>query len=325
MTPTCPAPSGVALLSLPMKILITGGAGFIGSHLVEHFQGVASEIVVLDNLRSGYLHNLKGLEHTYVQGCITDRAMVDSLMPGTDAVFHLAAMVSAPESMANPIECARINITGLLNVMESAAQHKVRKFIHASSAAIYGDNPVVPKIESMLPEPKSPYAITKLDGEYYLNMFHREGRIQTASLRFFNVFGPRQDPNSAYAAAVPIFIQKALAGEPITIYGDGEQTRDFISVKDVVAALNHAATSPNMHGTYNVGYGNSMTINQLAKEIIRLTGSSSQISYAPDRPGDVKHSRANIDRLSASGWKPSTTLTEALALTLRSTDIPVRN
>jgi UDP-glucose 4-epimerase len=299
------------------KILITGGAGFIGSHLVEHFQGIASEIIVLDNLRSGHLKNLTGLDHTFVHGCITDRALVDSLMPGVDTVFHLAAMVSAPESMSNPIECARLNVTGLLNVLESAAQHGVRKFIHASSAAIYGDNPTVPKIESMIPEPKSPYAISKLDGEYYLEMFRREGRIDTASLRFFNVFGPRQDPNSTYAAAVPIFIRKALANEPITIFGDGEQTRDFISVKDVVSALAHAANSENMHGTYNVGYGGSITINQLATETIQLTGSTSQIIHAPTRPGDVKHSRANIDRLTNSGWKPSSSLTEALILTVQ--------
>lgn len=300
-----------------MKILITGGAGFIGSHLVEHFQGIASEIIVLDNLRSGYLENLTGLDHTFVHGCITDRTLVDSLMPGVDAVFHLAAMISVPESMANPIECARINVTGLLHVLESAANHGVKKIVLASSAAVYGDNPVVPKTEDMIPEPKSPYAITKLDGEYYLDMFRREGRINTASLRFFNVFGPRQDPNSAYAAAVPIFISKSLADEPITIFGDGLQTRDFIFVKDVTAALAHAAFNQDMHGTYNVGYGGSITINQITSEIIRLTGSTSQISHAPDRPGDVKHSRANIDRLSAFGWKPATTLTEALALMLK--------
>ena len=299
------------------KILITGGAGFIGSHLVERFQGNASEIIVLDNLRSGCLENLTGLDHTFVYGCVTDRALVDSIMPGVDAVFHLAAMISVPESMANPIECARINVTGLLNVLESATDHGVRKLVLASSAAIYGDNPIVPKIESMIPEPKSPYAITKLDGEYYLEMFRREGRIDTASLRFFNVFGPRQDPNSAYAAAVPIFIRKALANEPITIFGDGEQTRDFIFVKDVVSALAHAAKSREMNGTFNVGYGGSITINQIASEIIRLTGSKSEIIHAPDRPGDVKHSRASIDRLTNSGWKPSSSLSEALLLTVQ--------
>jgi UDP-glucose 4-epimerase len=300
-----------------MKLLITGGAGFIGSHLVEHFQGIASEIIVLDNLRSGYLTNLTGLDHTFVHGCITDRALVDSIMPGTDYVFHLAAMISVPESMDKPIECNHINVTGLLNVLESAANHGVKKLVLASSAAVYGDNPVVPKIEDMIPEPKSPYAITKLAGEYYLDMFRLEGRINTTSLRFFNVFGPRQDPNSAYAAAVPIFIQKALANQPITIFGDGLQTRDFIFVKDVANALAHTAHSTDMHGTYNVGYGNSITIQQLAQEIIRLTGSKSQILHAPTRPGDVKHSRASIDHLTNTGWKASTTLTEALALTVQ--------
>jgi UDP-glucose 4-epimerase len=270
---------------------------------------------VLDNLRSGHLENLAGLDHTFVHGCVTDRALVDSIMPGTDYVFHLAAMISVPESMEKPIECNHINVTGLLNVLESAANHGVKKLVLASSAAVYGDNPIVPKTEDMIPEPKSPYAITKLAGEYYLEMFRREGRINTASLRFFNVFGPRQDPNSAYAAAVPIFAQKALSGEPITIFGDGLQTRDFIFVKDVTAALAHAASTENMHGTYNVGYGNSITINQLAQEIILLTGSTSKITHAPSRPGDVKHSRANIDRLTNTGWKPSNTLTEALALT----------
>jgi UDP-glucose 4-epimerase len=302
---------------LKPKLLITGGAGFIGSHLVEHFQGIASEIIVLDNLRSGHLENLAGLDHTFVHGCVTDRALVDSIMPGTDYVFHLAAMISVPESMEKPIECNHINVTGLLNVLESAANHGVKKLVLASSAAVYGDNPIVPKTEDMIPEPKSPYAITKLAGEYYLEMFRREGRINTASLRFFNVFGPRQDPNSAYAAAVPIFAQKALSGEPITIFGDGLQTRDFIFVKDVTAALAHAAFNQDMHGTYNVGYGNSITINQLAQEIILLTGSTSKITHAPSRPGDVKHSRANIDRLTNTGWKASTTLIEALALTVQ--------
>lgn len=298
-----------------MKLLITGGAGFIGSHLVEHFQSIASEIIVLDNLRSGHLENLNGLKHTFVNGCVTDRELVDSLMPGTDLVFHLAAMISVPESMENPLECARLNVTGLLHVLESAANHRVRKLVLASSAAIYGDNPSVPKLETMIPEPKSPYAITKLDGEYYLEMFRREGRLDTASMRFFNVFGPRQDPHSAYAAAVPIFFRKALANEDITIFGDGEQTRDFIFVKDVVSALTHAANSPEMHGPYNVGYGNCITINQLAAEIIRLTGSKSQILHAPERSGDVKHSRASIAKLSATNWKPSSTLEQALAIT----------
>ena len=156
-----------------MRILITGGAGFIGSHLIEHFQNDA-EIIVLDNLRSGYRKNLEGFAHQFIEGSITDRAAVDHAMEGVDLVFHLAAMISVPESMAAPSECVDINVNGLLNVLESAAIAGAKKLVLASSAAIYGDNPTVPKMETMIPEPKSPYAVTKLDGEYYLEMFRRE-------------------------------------------------------------------------------------------------------------------------------------------------------
>jgi UDP-glucose 4-epimerase len=298
-----------------MRILITGGAGFIGSHLVEHFQQSA-EIVVLDNLRSGYRHNLAGLVHTFIEGSVTDREVVESAMAGVDFVFHLAAMISVPESMHQPRKCTEINTLGLLNVLESAAANGVRKLVLASSAAIYGDNPTVPKVESMNPEPKSPYAITKLDGEYHLEMFRRQGRLDTASLRFFNVFGPRQDTKSAYAAAVPIFMQKAFSSEEIVIFGDGEQTRDFIYVKDIVAALVHAATSPEMHGPHNVGYGTSITVNELAALILRLSKSSSKITHFPERPGDVRHSRASIDKLLGTGFRHASSLVEGLSDTL---------
>jgi UDP-glucose 4-epimerase len=188
----------------------------------------------------------------------------------------MAALVSVPESMSKPSECVDINVHGLLNVLEEAAAAKVRKLVFASSAAIYGDNPTVPKIESMLPEPKSPYAITKLDGEYYLDMFRREGRLETAAIRFFNVFGPRQDPKGAYAAAVPIFIEKAVKGEDIMVYGDGEQTRDFIYVKDIVGALTFAAETAGVTGVFNAGYGGQITINKLAGEILAKAGTASR-------------------------------------------------
>ena len=298
-----------------MRILVTGGSGFIGSHLVEHFQGSA-EVVVLDNLRSGCRHNLDGFPHTFIEASVTDRAAVEAAMNRIDLVFHLAAMISVPESMNAPRECAEINVMGLLNVLEAAAATGVKKVVLASSAAIYGDNPTVPKIEAMTPEPKSPYAITKLDGEYYLEMFRREGRLDTASLRFFNVFGPRQDPQSAYAAAVPIFMQKAFANDNLTIFGDGEQTRDFIYVKDIVAALVHVATRPDLHGHYNVGYGTSMTVNDLASKIIRLSGSASKIIHLAERPGDVKHSRASIDKLLTTGFQHVSSLEQGLAETL---------
>lgn len=299
-----------------MKILVTGGAGFIGSHIVELYQGKADEIRVLDNLRTGYRHNLDGLRHTFIEGSVTDRELVKMAVQGVDFIFHLAALVSVPESVSKPRECIDINVHGLLNVLEEASSAGVKKLVFASSAAVYGDNPTVPKVESMVPEPKSPYAITKLDGEHYLGMFHREGMLETAALRFFNVFGPRQDPKGAYAAAVPIFIEKALRGEDITIFGDGDQTRDFIHVRDIAGALSFAAEKRGMSGVFNAGYGGQITINELAERIIAAAGSFSKVLHAPERAGDVKHSRASAAKLLAEGWKPSHDLGEGLASTL---------
>jgi len=299
-----------------MKVLVTGGAGFIGSHIVEYFQDKADEIVVLDNLRTGFKKNLNGLRHTFIESSITDAAAVNAAMQGVDYVFHMAALISVPESMSKIGECVDLNVTGLLNVLEAAANNGVKKVVLASSAAIYGDNPTVPKLETMLPEPKSPYAITKLDGEYYLEMFRKERGIDTASIRFFNVFGPRQDPKGAYAAAVPIFIFKALKNEDIMVYGDGEQTRDFIFVKDIVRALAFAATTPGVSGTFNAGYGGQITINDLANTIIKEAASSSSVLHGPERAGDVKHSRASADKLMTAGWKPAFSLQQGLAETL---------
>ena len=299
-----------------MNILITGGCGIIGSHLVEHYQGIADEIRVLDNLRSGYRHNLDGLKCTFIEGSINDQALVQQAVRNVDYVYHLAALVSVPESMAKPAECVEINVKGLLTVLEAAANAGVKKLAFASSAAVYGDNPAVPKVESMMPEPRSPYAITKLDGEYYLDLYQREGRLETAALRFFNVFGPRQDPKGAYAAAVPIFIEQALRHEDITVFGDGEQTRDFIYVKDIVGALTFAAQTAGVTGVFNAGYGGQMTINQLASQLISAAGSSSQVRHAPTRAGDVKHSRASAAKLRAAGWAPQHALEAGLNATL---------
>ena len=218
--------------------------------------------------------------------------------------------------MTQPVVCNEINTKGTLVILEEAVQAGVKKLILSSSAAIYGDNPITPKLETMFPEPKSPYAITKLDGEYYCQMFSAEGRLQTACLRYFNVFGPRQDPRSQYAAAVPIFIERALNNEPIMIYGDGEQTRDFVYVKDIVAANAFFALEPSISGVSNVAYGKRLTINELARTIIRLTGSKSEVRYAPERSGDVKHSMASTERLRASGFTPSGNLTNGLKDTI---------
>jgi UDP-glucose 4-epimerase len=298
-----------------MTVLITGGAGFIGSHIVEHFQGGA-EVRVLDNLRSGFKHNLAGFQHKFIEGSILDRATVRRAVRGADFVFHLAAMISVPESMAEPVKCNKINTAGTLVVLEEAARAGVKKLVFSTSAAIYGDNPVVPKIETMAPEPKSPYAMTKLDGEFYCQMFANEGRLQTACLRYFNVFGPRQDPGSQYAAAVPIFIDRAVKNLPITIYGDGEQTRDFIYVKDIMAANVFFATPSRATGVFNVACGSKITINELARQILALTGSKSPITHAPERAGDVKHSLASIDKLRAAGFAPAGGFADGLEATI---------
>ncbi len=298
-----------------MKVLITGGAGFIGSHIVEYFQGQA-EVIVFDNLRSGFRRNLNGLEHRFVEASILDRAALRAALLGVDYVFHLAAMISVPESMTRPIECNQLNTEGTLVVLEEAARAGVKKLVFSSSAAIYGNNPISPKVETLLPEPKSPYAITKLDGEHYCKMFADEGRLQSTCLRYFNVFGPRQDPASQYAAAVPIFVHHAVNHQPITIHGDGEQTRDFIYVKDIAAANAFFALNSPVTGVVNVAYGARVSIKELAAQICVLTNSRSEIKYAPERLGDVKHSLAAIDRLRAVGFQPTSNFIEGLAATV---------
>jgi UDP-glucose 4-epimerase len=297
------------------RILITGGAGFIGSHLARRFAD-QDEVTVLDDLRSGYARNLEGVRCRFLQGSILDAGALRQATEGAEEIYHLAAMISVPESVAKPAECAELNTEGTRRVLDAARAAGARKVVLASSAAIYGDNPTVPKLESMPPEPKSPYAATKLAGEHLLEQYRHCHGLGTASLRFFNVFGPRQDPRSAYAAAVPIFIAKAVRDEPIGIHGDGGQTRDFIHVTDIVGALAYAGASADMAGTYNVGYGRSQSILDLAQEIIRLTGSKSAIEHLPPRAGDVRHSLASTERLLAAGWKPQSSVSAGLAETV---------
>lgn len=298
-----------------MRILITGGAGFIGSHLAAHCSRQGNEVRILDNLRTGNTGKLEGIKHSFTLGDVADKDQVLRSMEGVDCVFHLAAMVSVPESVKEPEACLRDNVLGTLHVLEAARRNGSR-VIFASSAAVYGDNPEVPKRESMLPEPKSPYAITKLDGEHYLNFFHAEHGLSCAGLRFFNVFGPRQNPTGPYASAVPVFIHRALQNLPITVYGDGSQTRDFIYVMDIVAALAFLAERPGISGIYNAGYGASHRIDALARDIIHRTGSESKLEFGPERAGDVKHSYASAAALRALGWKPAWDFGTALEHTI---------
>jgi UDP-glucose 4-epimerase len=285
------------------KVLVTGGAGFIGHHVATAWRKSGAHVVVLDSLRTGKRANVAHIPDdgglTFVEGSITDLATVKRAMEGCSVVHHLAAQVSVPESMERPHECVEINVGGTLNVLDAAKAAGVSRVVFSSSAAVYGDDPRSPKTEDMTPAPKSPYGVTKLDGEYYLKMYAEVHGVPTVSLRYFNVFGPRQDPRSVYAAAVPIFIERALAGADLTIFGDGEQTRDFVFVGDVVAANVLAATSEGVGRgeVFNVAQGGRITINELAETIVRVTASRSAVKHLAERAGDIRHSLASIARI----------------------------
>lgn len=300
------------------KVIITGGCGFIGSHIAEKCIEKNYEVVVIDNLRSGYLSNIEHLkEIKLIQKSIENREDIFNEFKDCDFVFNLAAMISVPESLIKPFECVNINVVGLLNILEAAKEFNIKKVVHSSSAAVYGDDPEMPKKTDMLPRPKSPYAVTKLDGEYYLRLYTDNFGLKTTSLRYFNVFGPKQDPKSAYAAAIPIFIYNALKNNDIIVYGDGEQTRDFVYIDDVVNANLLAAENPEAIGVYNVANGRTISINELAKKIIELTGSKSKIVYKETRAGDIKHSMADITTTKKElNFKPSTELNIGLEKTI---------
>ena len=291
-----------------MRILITGGAGFIGSHLAQRCVTDGHDVVVYDNFTSGKRENLAGfVEHLeVVDGDVRDAARLDGAAARCDLVFHEAAIVSVPYSIEHPQETHDINIQGTLNVLLAARNRDVRRLVFACSAAIYGDDPELPKRESMAASPISPYGVEKITGEQYLGVWSKLYGVETVSLRYFNVFGPRQDPLSAYSGVISIFVDRLLRDQTPTIFGDGRQCRDFVAVDNVVAANLLAATVPAANGRcYNVGTGKRTTLNELLAILGRLTGREASAHYAPARPGDIRDSVADITRARTElGYEP---------------------
>ena len=300
--------------------LVTGGAGFIGSHLVEELVRRGERVRVVDSLVTGYRENLASVAGriTFLRGSICDRRMVEKAAAGCEVVFHLAAVVSVPKSVDDPLGSAAVNETGSLNVLEAARGAQARRVVFASSSAVYGDDPTLPKREQMPPKPLTPYAVQKLVVEYYLSVYQSLYGLETVGLRFFNVFGPRQDPSSPYSGVISIFMNKALSGAPPVIYGDGRQSRDFVFVGDVVQALISAAKSSSAPGkVFNVGTGKSLTISGLWEMIAALSGSVAKPVNKPSRPGDIPHSLSAIDSAAADlGFVPRVSLERGLGVTL---------
>jgi UDP-glucose 4-epimerase len=297
------------------KAVVTGGAGFIGSHLTEELVRRNFSVTVIDNLSNGKINNIEPLlssnKITFKQENITNLSALNASFSDADYVFHLAALGSVPQSVEKPEIYHETNINGTFNVLLAARNNKVKKVVYTSSAAVYGDDPELPKREDMLPATISPYAVTKLTGEYYCQAFHKAYGLPTVCLRFFNVFGPRQDPNSQYAAAIPIFIQRIREGNTPIIFGDGEQTRDFTYVSDVVQSMIMTAENE-ITGIYNISRGETITINDLLETIIRITGADVQPEYRESRPGDIVHSYADITKAKSFGFSARYSLEEGL-------------
>ena len=300
------------------RVVVTGGAGFIGSNLAKRLAR-DSEVIIVDDLSTGSTENIEGLiqeeKVRFVNGSIADLPLLSELFQGVDCVFHQAALPSVPRSVKYPLACHEVNATGTLNVLLAARDSGVKKVIYASSSSVYGDIATLPKSEDMTPNPQSPYAVSKLVGEYYCSVFHRIYGLPTACLRYFNVYGPGQDPNSQYSAVIPRFINRILEGNPPIIYGDGEQTRDFTFINDVVEA-NILAAKNNISGVFNISTGQRITINNLAATIARFIGKKLEPIYQEPRAGDIKHSLADISKAQGIGYKPGYTLDSGLKETI---------
>ena len=297
-------------------VVVTGGVGFIGSNLVEELTK-DNEVIVIDDLSTGKRENIDESKVEFVQGSITDLELLKKVFEDVDYVFHQAAIPSVQRSVENPLATNEVNVKGTLNVLIAAKVNGVKKVIYASSSSVYGDTPELPKREDMSPNPLSPYAVSKLTGEYYCNAFSEVYDLKTVCLRYFNVFGPKQNPSSEYAAVIPKFITRVMRKQPPIIYGDGNQTRDFTFVKDVVRA-NILAMERDAKGIFNVAYGKRTSINELASKIMETVSLEMEPVHDKPRPGDIRHSLADIslakDKL---GYKPKYSLEEGLEETIK--------
>ncbi|MGE8362836.1 NAD-dependent epimerase/dehydratase family protein [Pseudomonas sp.] len=293
------------------EILVTGGAGFIGSHLVDALLAQGHQVRVLDNLSMGKRSNLP-LDNPnlrFIEGDVADAALVLEAVAGCQAVVHLAAVASVQASVDDPVATHQSNFVGTLNVCEAMRQQGVKRVVFASSAAVYGNNGEGQAIGEDTPKaPLTPYASDKLASEYYLDFYQRQHGLEPAIFRFFNIFGPRQDPSSPYSGVISIFTQRAQQGLPISVFGDGEQTRDFFYVADLVELLMQAVSAPQVvSGAVNVGWNQTTSLNQLLAEIGTLFGGLPAVTHQATRPGDIRHSRANNARLQASYRLPTAT------------------
>lgn len=300
------------------RFLITGGAGFIGSHITDFVLQKGHEVVVFDNFSTGRMENLSAVDDIkIVNGDIRDASALDSAMNGVDYVIHHAAEISVVKSVDEPEFVNEVNVGGTMNVLVNARKHNVKRITFSSSSAIYGDTGRQKQSEDMLPDPLSPYGASKIAAEHYLSCFYHLYGLETVRFRYFNVFGPRQNPKSQYAAVIPIFIDRILHGQDLCIYGDGEQTRDFIYVEDIARANYIACTAENVAGkVFNIATEQPYTINQLAEMLIKMADSNVKIHHAEPRPGDIKFSQSSTKLAKeVLGFEPSVSLAEGLRLT----------
>lgn len=301
------------------RILVTGGAGFIGSHIASALVEQGDEVRILDDLSTGYQRNIDAVGPCeFIKGSVTDLPSVRRAVEGCDHVFHQAALASVPRSIAEPIASSEVNVQGTLNVLVAARDAKVKRLVYAASSSAYGDSERLPKVETMPALPKSPYAVAKLAGENYVAVFAAVYGMQTLSIRYFNVFGPRQDPSSQYAAVIPLFIDALLEARAPTIHGDGEQSRDFTYVDNVVHANLLALQAERLGGqVINVALGDRITLNQLYALIADAVGSDIEANHGDPRPGDVRHSQADITRArELLGYETRVSVSEGLKRTV---------